>query len=645
MMIRRLFGLCFILFLAFVAHRASAAEVINSFASDIELEKGGAMTVTETITVNAEGDRIRRGIFRDFPLTFVDEEDRRRTVDFDVVSVKRDGNDEPWKTESISGGIRIYAGSEDVMLPPGRHQYAFTYTTNRQIRYVEDHDELYWNVTGNGWIFPIMAATATVTLPDGVSATDTNFFTGPFGATDKNARVSGSDTRPIFSTTRSLNANEGLTIAVKFPKGAIDPPSAEDRQRWWLSDNRDYFIGFGGLILVFLYYIRAWLKVGRDPSRGVLVPRWDAPDGISPALVNYIDNRGFSGGGWTALSATALNLAVRGYVVLEDLKQSIIVRRTEKPAAKEKLEAGDTSLLNAVGNKGSLTIDKANGERVKSVGQSFRSSIEREHRGKYYNSNTAYTAGGIALSAAALVALFVFGTLEPDTIALMIIPIVVSVFVAIFVAGFARSFRPGGALGGKIVAVIAIAFVVFVGFSIISSLGLALFSTLLEFHETPMLFAVGGIVLLNLLYVFIMGAPTPLGSKMMDGIDGLRQYLTLAEKDRMNMAGAPEMSPQHFEKLLPYAVALGVEKPWTRAFESWLAAAAAGAAAAYAPSWYSGNFSSGSFSDRIGGFSSSMASTIASTIPSPPPSSSSSGFSGGGGSSGGGGGGGGGGGW
>ncbi len=123
------------------------------------------------------------------------------------------------------------------------------------------------------------------------------------------------------------------------------------------------------------------------------------------------------------------------------------------------------------------------------------------------------------------------------------------------------------------------------------------------------------------------------------------KYLTLAEKDRMNMAGAPEMSPQQFERLLPYAVALGVEKPWTRTFETWLAAAAAGAAAAYAPSWYSGNFSSGTFSDRIGGFSSSMASTIASTIPSPAPSSSTSGFSGGGGSSGGGGGGGGGGRW
>ncbi len=641
-MILRSLGVCLALFMALTVRTALGAEIISSFNSDIRLEKSGAMTVAETITVNAEGNRIRRGIFRDFPLTFTDENGRLRSVDFDVVSVTRDGNDEPWKTESISGGIRIYAGSEEVMLSPGRHQYVFTYRTNRQIRYFADHDELYWNVTGNGWIFPIMAATATVNLPDGVSATDTNVFTGPFGAKDKNARVSGTSTRPVFSTTQPLNAEEGLTIAVKFPKGAIDPPSESDQNMWWLKDNRDYFIGFGGLILVFLYYTRSWLRVGRDPARGVVVPRWDAPDNISPALVNYIDNKGFSGQGWTALSASALNLAVRGFVVLEDLKQSIVIRRTDKPNVGQKFEAGEASLLNAVGSRGSLTIDKANGERVKSVGQNFRSAIEREHRGKYYNANTGYVTGGVVLSVAVLIILFVFGSLQPDTIALMIIPIAVVAFLSLFVAGFAKSFRRGHSLGSKIMSVVAIGIGGFIGFSIVSSLALALFSSLMELHETPMLFAVGGIVFLNMLYVFIMGAPTMLGAKMMDGIDGLRQYLTLAEKDRMNMAGAPEMSPQHFEKLLPYAVALGVEKPWSRTFETWLAAAGA---AAYAPAWYSGNFNSGSFSDRIGGFSSSMASTIASTIPSPPPSSSSSGFSGGGGSSGGGGGGGGGGGW
>ncbi len=649
-MIRRLLGLCFALFLMAAAGPSLAAEIINSYVSEIVLEKNGTMTVSETITVNAEGNQIRRGIFRDFPLTLKNVDGRTIRVDFDVVSVKRDGHDEPWRTETITNGVRIYAGSADVMLDYGRHQYVFTYRTGRQIRYFDDHDELYWNVTGNGWIFPILSVQANVTLPQGVNATDTVFFTGPQGSTEENARASVSGSRVSFATTEPLGTNEGLTIAIKMPKGSIDPPSGSEANRWWLSDNRDYLIGFGGLILVFLYYTRSWLKVGRDPQRGVVVPRWDAPDGISPALVNYIDNRGFSGQGWTALSATALNLAVRGFVVLEDLKNSIIIRRTDKPVTGAKLEAGEASLLNAVGAKGSLTIDKSNGERVKSMGEKFRSAIEREHRGKYYNSNAGYTIGGVVLSVVCLLALFVFGSLEPDTIVLMVVPIVVAVFISVFVGGFAKSLRPGKPLGSKIMAVVSIAIAVFVGFSMFATLLMSLLSSLMEIHETPMLFAVGGIVLLNILYVFIMGAPTPLGSKMMDSIDGLRQYLTLAEKDRMNMAGVPEMSPQHFEKLLPYAVALGVEKPWSRTFEIWLAAAAAGVAgaAAYQPGWYSGNFGSGNFSDRIGGFSSSMASTIASTLPSPPPSSS-SGFSssggGGGGFSGGGGGGGGGGGW
>jgi VIT1/CCC1 family predicted Fe2+/Mn2+ transporter len=170
----------------------------------------------------------------------------------------------------------------------------------------------------------------------------------------------------------------------------------------------------------------------------------------------------------------------RGYVVLEDLKNRSSSAGPTSRQARRSFQAGEASLLNAVGSKGSLTIDKANGERVKSVGESFRSAIEREHRGKYYNSNIGYTAGGIVLSALALVALFVFGSLEPETIALMIIPIVVSVFVSVFVGGFAKSLRPRPSLFGKIIAVIAIAIAVFVGFSILSSLCSALFSSLVE---------------------------------------------------------------------------------------------------------------------------------------------------------------------
>ena len=151
-----------------------------------------------------------------------------------------------------------------------------------------------------------------------------------------------------------------------------------------------------------------------------------------------------------------------------------------------------------------------------------------------------------------------------------------------------------------------------------------------------------------------MGAPTPLGRGRMDEIEGLKRYLTVAEEDRMNMAGAPEMSPQHYEKLLPYAVALNLEKPWSNAFQGWLTGAiAAGTVVAksyYGPGWYSG---SGGFSpDRIGNSMGDLAGSMENSMTNslPVPQSSSSGFGGGssgggGGFSGGGGGGGGGGGW
>jgi uncharacterized membrane protein len=155
--------------------------------------------------------------------------------------------------------------------------------------------------------------------------------------------------------------------------------------------------------------------------------------------------------------------------------------------------------------------------------------------------------------------------------------------------------------------------------------------------------AIGSIVLLNALFWYLLGAPTPLGQRMMDGIEGLKTYIRLAETDRLNLQGAPAMSPSHYETVLPYAVALGLEKPWSNAFAAWLATAAgAAAAASYSPRWYSGDrFNAGDIGSSLGSMADSISGSM--TNAAPAPSSSSSGFSGGGGSGGGGGGGGGGG--
>ena len=476
------------------------------------------------------------------------------------------------------------------------------------------------------------------------------FFTGPLGATGKNASASAQGNIVTFVTARPLGVAEGLTIAVKLAKGTITPPSASQQWSWFFRDHLDSSIAIGGLIVLFIYYMRSWVRVGRDPPPGVMVPRWDPPDGVSPALVNYIDNRGFSGAGWTALSATAIDLAVRGYVVLDDLKEKVVIRPTGK-AAGSNLGGGEKVLMQAVGPFSPLVIDKENGEAVQRLGSKFRSAIERDHRDEYYKANALYVIVGVALSVLILACIIIFGRLHENVVPLILAPGFLSIFVTIFASMIGRRFRRHNAgLGQRIISVLIS---VFFGFILVSFLVNAVGPALVplwEAGELPLTAGIVGIFALNVVFYFLMGAPTPLGRKMMDGIAGLRQYLTLAERDRMNMQGAPQMSPQHFEKLLPYAVALGVEKPWSSAFETWLAtAASATVAAAYAPLWYSGNFNPGNIGGTIGDFSSSMASTIASTIPAPVSSSSSAfsggGGGGGGGSSGGGGGGGGGGGW
>ncbi|MBD8685779.1 MULTISPECIES: DUF2207 domain-containing protein [unclassified Rhizobium] len=631
--------LALLVFLLAAALPAAAEEFISSYHSVVDVAKSGQLTVTETITARAEGNRIKRGIFRDFPLYALDANGNRTKVGFDVLSVERDGSKEDWRTESIDGGIRIYTGNADRFLSTGDHIFQITYTTDRQIRYFNGYDELTWNVTGNGWQFPMREISATVSLPQGVAPTDTAVFTGRLGAKGKDARALTEGNEVFFASTRPFYQGEGMTIAVKLPKGAIDQPSAAQERSWWLQDHLGSVLGVSGFILILIYYYRAWSAVGRDPAKGIIIPRWDAPEGLSPALVNYVDNNGFSDDGWTAFSAASLSLAVKGYVVLDDLKSSLVIRRTEKPV-EGKLPLGEAAIINTVDEPGmSFEINKKNGSRVVSLGNAFRKAIESEHSGKYYRANFGFIALGFILSIVVVLAVAVFGNFEPDAYIAMFVIGILTFVGTIFASVFGKSFTRGGSLLKRIGMIIVLALV---GSMLISGIGGAITVISLEKLEAlqlPAIMSVAGIIATNLIFFMLMGAPTPLGRKLMDGIEGLRLYLTVAEQDRMNMQGAPKMSPKHFETLLPYAVALGVEKPWSQAFETWLANAQAGE---YSPGWYSGNYNN--FSGRIGGFSTSMASTIASTIPAPVSSSSSS-FSGGGGSSGSGGGGGGGGGW
>ena len=143
------------------------------------------------------------------------------------------------------------------------------------------------------------------------------------------------------------------------------------------------------------------------------------------------------------------------------------------------------------------------------------------------------------------------------------------------------------------------------------------------------------------IFAWLLQAPTPKGRMLLDKLEGFKLYLEVAEKDDLHLRHPPELTPELFEKYLPFAIALGVEQPWAESFAAVFAKLAAGQTRPYRPVWYHGHFNSFDPAGFTGGLGKGFTSAI-SAVSNPPGSSSGSG---GGGFAGGGGGGGGGGGW
>jgi hypothetical protein len=638
---------------ALAAGAARAEEAIERYEAVIEVHADGELAVTETITVRAEGERIQRGIFRDFPLRFTDADGRLRQVSFELVDVTRDGRPEPHFTRRNDRGLRIYAGAEDLRLAPGTYTYRFSYLTGRQLRHLPDNVELYWNVTGNEWQFPIRAARATLHLAGGAAPVRHTAYTGRFGERGSDWRAQpGADGTLVFETTRPLAPGEGLTIVAELPAGAVAAPTRAQALRDALLDHRRTLLGGLGLAGVLVFYLLAWHAVGRDPPKGTVIPLFHPPEGISPALAGYVHRWGWSRD-WREFTAAAVSLAVKGLLRFDDAGGGLTLRRQREAAPPGALPPGERALLAWVdGRGGEARIDRDHGKSLASAQAAFRSAIERENRHRFFRRNLGHFAVGAALTALAVWATFAFGHIDEDELA----PILM-VGVAGFVGGSAvvralRTLMAGRGMRFIVGAVVHLSgLLIFVGAALSLAIGAdaplgdfgAQLLDRLRLHGFP-LALVAGFALLNGVFYYLLRAPTAAGRQVMDRIEGLQMYLRTAETPRLNQAGAPEITAERFERLLPYAIALDAEKPWSEAFERAFARAHPGqdVREAYRPAWRGGaRWSGRSFGGAVSGSVAAAQASFASAMPAP--SSSSSGFGGGGGSGGGGGGGGGGG--
>jgi hypothetical protein len=639
---------------AFTAAAQEDPDRIPRFAADIVVEADGSLLVTEAIDFRVTPESWKHGIFRDFPTRYHDLWGFTRRVGFEVLDVTRDGVAEPYVLEPGPYGMRVRIGAADVWLDKGIHHYRLVYRTTRQLLFHAGADELYWNVTGNDWVHPIDHAEATVHLPSGAEPIESAGYTGYDGEDGQDFTQGRSpDGSVSFAATRTLMPGEGLTVAASFPKGFVAEPNAEARLRRALKDNLGLLIGLAGFVLTLGYFLRQWVKVGRDPEAGIVIPLFEAPDGLSPAATGYVwaAARGNGLSRPLAFAVALTSLAIKGRVTIaEDGKRYTLTKAAVKAARRrrpEKLPPGEATVMQSLfptGRGSEVVLKPRYSAEIGSAVDALHAVLQREHSDAYFRHNIGFWLLGMLLALGTLVAAGLLQTGNPEVLAFVAFGTLFggAFCVPVILIGRAvlpkwrallqgRARQPAG----------TILVTLFAGLFALPPLGIAYFA--FDFFGLAMLALMAALVFMVAVFFQLMKAPTRLGREMLDQVEGYRLYLSVAERDRLNMLTAePEMTVERFEHHLPYAMALGVEEQWAARFAASASAASRQAAEARSHRWYS---SSSGISDLRGmttGLAGGLSRTLSSAATRP---SSSSGGSSGGGSSGGGGGGGGGGSW
>ncbi len=566
------------LVLCFQVGDIQAEEKVLSYHSDIKIGKDRTVSITETIRVQVEGYIFKRGIFRQIPTSY-DYQGGVYRIGFDVKKILKNNEPEPYFLKGMTNGKTIYIGQKEVILKPGVYTYTIQYEVDHVLNMYEKFDEFVWNVNGNGWDVKIDSISATVRFPGTAKTVQNAVYTGAYGKKESNATIKDKQNIVEFKGKKSLSPREGMTIATAWSKGHLAYPNAIDKLMFKLKRLSLWIVGIGGVLFTLLVNLIFWYRKGRDPKKGIIIPQFGAPKGYTPADCAYVDN--YFKYTHRAFVSTLVNLAVKKHMRIEDSveKKSIFTNRQKYIFTK----SGNN-------NQPTEEFERTFFNDLFSSGNSL-SVVRKKYNPNIKTANTTLRANlphrhnneniirNHALTAKSL-----------------IIP-------AISVGlGFLCLNRYGGSFG---IIILTIA------------------------------------ILIAITYLFSrwFQQPTEKGRKLMDDIAGLKQYIKLTEEERLKIVNPPDFSFEHFEAMLPYAIALDCADEWEHQFE----VVNPQVARQHQPfMWYHGN--------NVGGFSDFDFSDINDTISSAstPPTKSSgggTGWSGGGGFSGGGFGGGGGGGW
>jgi uncharacterized membrane protein len=550
----------FLLVSVFAASVSARQLKIEKFSAEIFVQPDSSLDVTETIDANFIG--VWHGLYRTIPIEYVTPQGFNYSLFVKLEGVT-DAAGQALKVESSRQGHylkwKIYIDDAT----DAHRTIQVHYLVRNGLKFFEDHDELYWNVTGDEWDVPLEDASAQIFLPSGATGVRTNEFTGSYRSRGQDAIVTTSGTTVEVSMQRPLSFHEGLTIVVGWDKGLVKEPGPGDLVNQFLASNWPLFFP----LPVFLVMVWLWFTRGRDPRVGPVAVQYSPPDGLTPAEAGALVDENCA---MRDITATIVDLAVRGYIVIEEKEKSEmlgLVHSKEYVFHLKKglqewtgLKAHEMALLAGIFSDGGLTdVDLSSLQNV-------------------FYKNLPGIKGNI------FDALMKHGYFQhrPDYV------------------------RAGYIAGGLVTG----ALLLFMGVALAQKMGMV-----------PAPFLVAAIVSAGIIAGFgwFMPARTNDGTKALAGVLGFEDFLSRVEASQMQRIS---QTPETFEKYLPYAMALGVEKKWVGAFQNIYS---------QPPSWYQGGYYNGGFYPLM--FISSldnMTTRASSVMASAPRSSGSSGFGGGG---------------
>jgi hypothetical protein len=553
-------------FLLALSAPASARQLkIEKFSAEIFVQPDATLDVSETIDANFIG--VWHGLYRTIPVEYVTPQGFNYSLFVRLIDAT-DSAGQKLKVESSRQGHylkwKIYVDDAT----DAERTIHVHYQVRNGLKFFEDHDELYWNVTGDEWDVPIADASAQILLPPGVTGVRTNEFTGSYGSRAQNATVSASENTVEVSMMRPLSFHEGLTVVVGWDKGAVKEPGTSDLIGQFMESNWPLFIP----VLVFVIMFLTWYSRGCDPRVGPIAVQYAPPEGMSPAEAGTLVDEDAA---MRDITATIVDLAVRGFIVIEEQEKSGMMGLLHN---KEYVFHLKKSPQEWTGLKGHELVLLAG---IFSNGAASDVPLS-ELQNQFYKNLPGIKSG---------------------------------IFDALMERGYFQH-RPDYVRSGYIGGAAVVGFLLFyLGTAASQKMGMA---------QAPFFVAaiLSGAIIAG--FGWFMPARTAEGAKAVAGVLGFEDFLTHVESDHMNRIS---QTPETFEKFLPYAMALGVEKKWVGAFQNIYT---------QPPSWYQGGYYNGGFYPLM--FVSSldnMTARASSVMASAPRSSGGSGF-GGGGSSGGG---------